>query len=147
MIKELKTLSLVDILPDNLLADEKIYASAKALDKELELVTEDCKQVMHLPRIDELPEPVVDLLAWQWHVDFYEAGMDLPTKRRMVKQSIAWHRRKGTPSAVKDAVTTVFGEAHIFEWFNYGGEPYHFKIDLFDAPGITQKNTIPFSDW
>ena len=56
MIRELKTLSLVDILPDNLLADEQIYATAKALDKELQLVAEDCKQVMHLSRIDELPE-------------------------------------------------------------------------------------------
>ena len=139
MIRELKTLSLVDILPDNLLADEQIYAAAKALDKELQLVTEDCKQVMHLSRIDELPEPVVDLLAWQWHVDFYEQGMDLPTKRRMVKQSIAWHRRKGTPSAVEEVATAVFGESKVSEWFDYGGDPYHFKIDLLDAPGITQE--------
>ena len=138
MIKDMKTLSLVDILPDNLLADEKIYATGKALDKELQLVTEDCKEVMHLCRLDELPEPVVDLLAWQWHVDFYEAGMDLPTKRAMVKQSIAWHRRKGTPSAVKEVATAVFGESEVSEWFDYDGEPYHFKINLLDAPGITQ---------
>ncbi len=139
MIKELKTLSLVDILPDNLLADEQIYATAKALDKELQLVAEDCKQVMHLSRIDELPEPVVDLLAWQWHVDFYEPGMDLPTKRRMVKQSIAWHRRKGTPSAVEEVATAVFGRAKVSEWFDYSGEPYHFRIDLLEAPGLTDE--------
>lgn len=139
MIRELKTLSLVDILPDNLLADKQIYATAKALDKELQLIAEDCKQVMHLSRIDELPEPVVDLLAWQWHVDFYEEGMDLPTKRRMVKRSIAWHRRKGTPSAVEEVATTVFGRAKVSEWFDYSGEPYHFRIDLLEAPGLPDK--------
>ena len=138
MIKDMSTLSMVDILPDNLLADEKIYATAKALDKELQLVTADCKQVMHLSRLDELPEPVVDLLAWQWHVDFYEAGMDLPTKRRMVKQSIAWHRRKGTPWAVEEVATAVFGEAIVAEWFDYNAPAYHFKINLLDAPGVSQ---------
>lgn len=139
MIKEFKTLSLGDILPDALMADEQVYATAKALDKELQLLAEDCKQVMHLSRIDELPESVVDLLAWQWHVDFYEAGMDLPTKRRMVKQSIAWHRRKGTPSAVEEVATAVFGRAKVSEWFDYSGEPYHFRIDLLEAPGLTDE--------
>lgn len=139
MIKNIKTLSLLDILPDNLLADKQIYAAAKAVDYELQLVTEACKETMHLPRLDELPEPVIDLLAWQWHVDFYEADMDLPTKRRMVKQSIAWHRRKGTPSAVREVATAVFGNADVSEWFDYDGQPYHFKINLLDAPGITQE--------
>lgn len=139
MIKDIKVLSLVDLLPDNLLADEQIYAAAKAVDNELQLVTEACKETMHLPRLDELPETVVDLLAWQWHVDFYEADMDLDTKRSMVRKSVAWHRRKGTPSAVKEVATAVFGNANISEWFQYNGAPYHFKIDLLDAPSITQE--------
>ena len=128
MIKELKTLSLVDILPDNLLADEQIYATAKALDKELQLVAEDCKQVMHLSRIDELPEPVLDLLAWQWHVDFYEIGLDLKAKRNLVRESIAWHRHKGTKAAVKSGVHAVYGSGEVEEWFEYNGEPYHFRV-------------------
>lgn len=29
----------------------------------------------------------------------------------------------------------------VTEWFEYGGEPYHFRIDLLTAPNITQDDT------
>ena len=89
MIKELQSLSLLDILPANLLEDKKVAAAAQALDAELQAVTKATVETMHLPRLDVLPEAVVDLLAWQWHVDFYEPlGMDIETKRKLVKESL-----------------------------------------------------------
>ena len=101
MIKDLQSLSLMDILPDSILADKKVAAAAQALDAELQAVTQAAVETMHIPRIDILPEAVIDLLAWQWHVDFYEPlGMDIDTKRRLIKESIAWHRIKGTPAAI-----------------------------------------------
>lgn len=129
MAKMLETVSMMDILPPNLRADEKVAAAAKAIDDELQRVNADIEQVIHLARIDELPEAVVDLLAWQFHVDFYEpVEMDLATKRKLVKQSIAWHRIKGTPAAVEEVLSAAFADAVVKEWFEYGGEPYHFRI-------------------
>ncbi len=134
-------LSLLDILPDNLLADEKVYAAAKAVDDELQRLIASCVEVLHLPRLDELPEEVVDLLAWEWHVDFYEPSADIATKRQLVRESIAWHRIKGTKAAVEKMAQTVFKGGVVTEWFEYGGEPYHFRIDLLTAPNITQDDT------
>ena len=95
MIKGLENISLLDILPENLSADKKINAAAKALDAELQKLTRDTAEAILLARLDELPEDVLDLLAWQWHVDFYEPlGMDAETKRKLIKNSIAWHRIK-----------------------------------------------------
>lgn len=129
MIKDLQSLSLLDILPDNLLADEQVVAAAQALDAELQAVTKATIETLHLPRLDVLPEPVIDLLAWQWHVDYYEPlGMELETKRRLVKESIAWHRMKGTPAAVEAVVSAAFDTSEVKEWFEYGGAPYYFKI-------------------
>lgn len=129
MAKMLETISMMDILPPNLRADEKVAAAAKAIDEELQRVNADIEQVIHLARIDKLPEAVVDLLAWQFHVDFYEpVSMDLETKRKLVKQSIAWHRIKGTPAAVEQVLSAAFADAVVTEWFEYGGEPYHFRI-------------------
>lgn len=140
MLKDIQSVSLLDILPGNLLEDAQVYAAAKSLDDELQRVTMVCCEVLHLPRLDELPEAVLDLLAWQWHVDFYEPlGLDIATKRRLIKESIAWHRRKGTPSAVEEVATAVFGRAKVSEWFDYSGEPYHFRIDLLEAPGLPDK--------
>ena len=141
MSKDLQSVSLLDILPPNLLADEQINATAQALDDELQKITTATKEALLLPRLDELPEEVIDLLAWQWHVDFYEPSMSIETKRQLVRESIAWHRIKGTKAAVEKMVQTVFKGGVITEWFEYGGEPYHFRIDLLTAPNITQDDT------
>ena len=140
-IQTIDHLSLLDILPENLLADEMVYAAAKAVDDELQQLIASCIEVLHLPRLDELPEEVVDLLAWEWHVDFYEPSADIATKRQLVRESIAWHRIKGTKAAVEKMAQTVFKGGVVTEWFEYGGEPYHFRIDLLTAPNITQDDT------
>ena len=141
MSKDLQSTSLLDILPQNLLADKKINAAARALDDELQKITEATRNALLLPRLDELSEEVIDLLAWQWHVDFYEPSMSIETKRQLVRESIAWHRIKGTKAAVEKMARTVFKGGVVTEWFEYGGEPYHFRIDLLTAPNITQDDT------
>lgn len=141
MSKELQHTSLLDILPPNLLRDKQIKAAAQALDAELQKITEATKEALLLPRLDELPETVIDLLAWQWHVDFYEPSMSLETKRQLVRESIAWHRLKGTKAAVEKMVQAVFRGGVVTEWFEYGGEPYHFRVDILSASQITAENT------
>ena len=71
MIKDIESISLLDILPNSILTDPQITSAAKALDAELQSVTRAVVETLHLPRLDVLPETVVDLLAWQWHVDYY----------------------------------------------------------------------------
>ena len=141
MSKDLQSVSLLDILPPNLLADKQIHAAARALDDELQKITAETRNALLLPRLDELSEEVIDLLAWQWHVDFYEPSMSIETKRQLVRESIAWHRIKGTKAAVEKMAQTVFKGGVVTEWFEYGGEPYHFRIDLLTAPNITQDDT------
>lgn len=129
MIKDIESISLLDILPNSILTDPQIAAAAKTLDVELQSVTRATVETLHLPRLDVLPEVVVDLLAWQWHVDFYEPlGMDIDTKRRLVKESIAWHRMKGTPAAIEAVASSAFDNTAVKEWYEYGGKPYYFKI-------------------
>ena len=141
MSKDLQSVSLLDILPPNLLADKQIHAAARTLDDELQKITAATRNALLLPRLDELSEEVIDLLAWQWHVDFYESSMSIETKRQLVRESIAWHRIKGTKAAVEKMARTVFKGGVVTEWFEYGGEPYHFRIDLLTAPNITQDDT------
>ena len=39
------------------------------------------------------------------------------------------HSKAGTPEAVTQMIEYVFGGGVFEEWFEYGGEPYHFKVD------------------
>ncbi len=56
------------------------------------------------------------------HVDFYDSSLSLEVKKQMVKNSLKWHRIKGTSAAVSDVVKTVFGRSWIEEWFEYSGK-------------------------
>jgi phage tail P2-like protein len=129
MADTMQSIKLIDLVPPNLQSDPQVQAAAAALDSELRSATEAINEALLLPRLDELPEAVVDLLAWQWHVDFYDPALSLTKKRNLVRQAIAWHKRKGTPSAVQDMVSSVFSGGKVYEWFEYGGEPYHFRVE------------------
>lgn len=113
---------------------QNIRDLAEVLDVKLQEINAMSEIVLLYPRIDELPENIIDALAEQFHVDFYDAAMTLPQKRTVVKNSIAWHRKKGTPSVVEEMVQTVFESAHVEEWFEYGGKPYFFRVTLITAP-------------
>ena len=143
MIKDIRSISLLDILPENLLQDKQVNAAARALDGELQKVSEAVRETLILSRIDELPETVLDLLAWQWHVDFYEpVGMDIGTKRNLIRESIAWHRIKGTPAAVERLLSTVFGKTTVEEWYEYDGEHHTFRLSINGEGAFDEKRTI-----
>ena len=121
-------IKLVDILPPSLSRDDKFIALAKALDNALNYIHDNKDLVLLLPNLDKLPSDVLDHLAVQWHCDFYDKNLPVDIKRSMIKDSLAWHKIKGTPAAVQKILDMFMTGACIDEWFNYGGNPYYFKI-------------------
>lgn len=120
--------SVLDLLPPNLQSDPDMIAASKAVDNEFLLVANEVKNCILLPNLDSLPSDIVDILAWQMHVDFYDTTLSIEVRRELVRNSIRWHKRKGTPAAVEELISTVFDSGKVDEWFNYGGEPYMFRV-------------------
>jgi len=132
MAKNIREISLADIVPSSILNDPQVQASIKTLDPELQKVTHDIREALILSRIDELPEDVLDLLAWQYHVDFYEpVGMNIETKRKIVRSAIIVHRKKGTPWAVRRLLTDLGFQVEYTEWWQFGGEPCVDRLKIF----------------
>lgn len=145
MLKSLYDFSLLDLLPDSLTKDPQIRACVEGLDEELRKLSTDIRETLILSRIDELSEDVLDLLAWQFHLDFYQpAELNIETKRALIRESIADHRIRGTPAAVEKLLTTVFNNAVVKEWYEYGGEPYTFRIEQL---GKNLANESDFADF
>lgn len=119
---------LSDIIPESLKADKKFYSIAKALDAELQEIQSLSRLVLLLPRLDELQDSVLDQLAWQYHVDFYSDAFKPEIKRQMIRESFYLHRIKGTKKAVEKYLSALMSDVEVSEWFDYGGEPYYFKI-------------------
>lgn len=137
MAKQIELLSLADISPPSLLNDKNILAIIAALDPQMQSVSRDVRETLIFSRIDELPESVIDLLAWQWHVDFYESAHSLDAKRAMVKSSISWHRKKGTRAAIVEALDMLGLVTRFTAWhelLDEGAQPYTFEIDALITP-------------
>ncbi len=78
--------------------------------------------------IGELPEELLDILAKDFKVDWWDADYSLAEKRRTLQSSWLVHRRLGTKAAVESALGSIYPGARVEEWFDYGGEPYHFRL-------------------
>ena len=120
----------MDLLPESLTRDPQIKACIEGLDEELRKLSSDIRETLLISRIDELSEDILDLLAWQFHLDFYQpTELNIETKRQLIRESIADHRIRGTPAAVEKLLTTVFKGAQVKEWWEFDGEPYTFRIE------------------
>lgn len=110
--------------------DNFVQALCKALNPYFQQLSDNVRLVYIYGRIDELDEDAIDSLAWQFHVDFYDYSLPISKKRELVKKSKKLHQIKGTPVAVEEAVTTIFGRTKLKEWFEYDGDPYYFSLDI-----------------
>ena len=116
-------------VPPALRHDQRIVALARAVAEQLQNNAALIRQHAGLfYQIDELCETVLDMLAGDLHVDWYDYTDDLETKRNVIKNSVYVHRHLGTPAAIKRVLEDCFGDGMVEEWFDYGGEPYHFRV-------------------
>lgn len=125
---DLFSLSLADISPPNIAKDPDISSLITALDPQFQELSRASLEPLILARIDELPENVLDLLAWQLHADFYDLAGNISMKREAVKGSLLWHMHKGTQWAIHEALRQLDITAEIVNWWDDNSEPYTFKL-------------------
>ena len=118
---------------------ENVQEVAKVVDDTLLSFDKTIAEVLIYPAIDMLGSELINTLAIQMHCDFYDDTLPLAVRRNLVKNSIAWHRIKGTPAAVEQMIQTVYQTGVVEDWFDYGGEPFFFKVNLGDSQITTQK--------
>lgn len=133
-MNEIYHISLKEILPPSISSDEEVQRTAKAIEENMNMASRLIPMAAVYARIDELPESVLDALAWQLHVDVYDEDMSLAQKRKLVKNAIKDHKYKGTPWAVKSVVEVLLNYAKVEEWYEYGGSPFHFRVSGESGP-------------
>ncbi len=119
---------LADIFPSNISMSEEVQALSYALQQATQLLYRYSQRLYIYDNLDRQPEEVIDLLASELRTQYYRSDMELETKRRLVKNTLIWYMSAGTPAAVEELVTNVFGSGDVQEWFEYGGKPYCFLV-------------------
>lgn len=131
--------NLLRTLPRVLREDESMRALASAIADVLASRTAEIDGLRIYSRIDELPEEMLDILAYDFKVDWWDADYSVEEKRATLKGNWRVHRTLGTKAAVETAISAIYSDTKVQEWFEYGGEPYHFRL-LLDA---TYENIDP----
>lgn len=105
-----------ELLPVNLQGDKNIDAICEAADRVF-LFENELNKLLIYPRIDELIEPALNFLGWQFHVEGFELTANIEEKRDIIKHAIELHRYKGTPWAIKSLLSTAgFSDTEIIEY-------------------------------
>jgi phage tail P2-like protein len=125
---DIKNLDLLTLQTQQMQQDITTQGLCSALNPKFRRIANEVELLSIYANIANLPENIVDELAYQMHVDYYDKTASLEVKRNLVKTSIIIHRTKGTKYAVEKLIETVFGDGYIQEWFEYDGEPYMFKV-------------------
>jgi len=115
---------LLDLLPSEMKNDTDMICLSYALKMAVGRLLEYERMTMTANFVDELPEKILDVLAVELRSPYYLQSMAIDVKRRIIKNTLVWHTKAGTPSAVSEMVETIFGVGEVVEWQNYTEAPY-----------------------
>lgn len=122
--------NLLSTYPEVLKKDKRMLALATITAKLLIKRLEEIDRIRIYPQIDKLPEDLLDILAYDLKVDWYNYNHSVSVKRSQIKSSFRIHRTLGTVGAMEKALNNLYPGTELEEWFNYGGDPYYFRVLL-----------------
>ncbi len=120
--------NMTDIMPGSLKGDPAVQAMGYAISNMVKRVVEMSGKARVYAAIDGMGEDALDLLAVELRAKYYGDWLTLQEKRGIVKRTLLWYCKAGTPFAVQELADFVFQEAKIEEWFQYGGSEYLFRV-------------------
>lgn len=78
----------------------------------------------------DCPESLLPFLAFALSVDVWEAAWPEHVKRSVISEATRVHRIKGTPGAMKAALSALDFGVYLSEWFEHGGDRFTFQVDV-----------------
>ncbi|MEQ9942384.1 phage tail protein I [Pectobacterium aroidearum] len=89
---------------------------------------------------DTCPPNLLPYLAWAFSVDRWDEAWPESVKRQVIRDAFFIHRHKGTIGALRRVVEPFGYLIRISEWFQNGGEPGTFRLDIgVQDSGITEE--------
>ena len=132
-------------LPAVLREDDNTLAIATAIAGAITALSEQASLATIYANIDALPGELLDILAADYKVDWWDYDYTLEEKRETLKSSWYVHRRLGTKGAVERALSVIYPGSKVEEWFEYDGQPYHFRLVIpvdETTLDLTKHNTV-----
>lgn len=127
-----------DIAPENLASQVETQAFAYAVGRQIEKLCAYSDAARTYAAIDTMPEWLLDYMAVELRTPSYDENYSLKTKRALIQGALLFFTQMGTPAAVNRIIETIFETGYIEEWFEYDGEPHHFRAYVGDGGEVGQ---------
>lgn len=134
---------MTDALPQILAKEPWAQAMAYAVNNQLTRLLTYADGVMVLASIDKMPDVVLDVLAAELRLPYYDPAYSTTIKRELIRGGLQYWATVGTPESLTKILINIFGDAEIEEWFEYGGEPGYFRI-LTTNPNVSGETLEQF---
>ena len=122
-----------DIMPENLASQVETKAFAYAVGRQIEKLCAYSDAARTYAAIATMPEWLLDYMAVELRTPSYDENYSLKTKRALIQGSILFYTQMGTPAAVNRIIETIFETGYIEEWYEYDGDPHHFRAYVGDG--------------
>lgn len=122
-----------DIMPDNLASQVETQAFAYAVGRQIEKLCAYSDAARTYAAIATMPEWLLDYMAVELRTPSYDENYSLNTKRALIQGSLLFYSQMGTPAAVNRIIETIFQTGYIEEWYEYDGDPHHFRAYVGDG--------------
>lgn len=119
---------LIDYMPLSFKHGPEAASISFALKQTWKTVWEKSLKVRIFYAIDNLPEDILDYLATDFGAPYYDDSFPIETKRKVVKEAINSEIRGGTVKSIETILSAIYGSAKEEDWYEYGGQPGHFRI-------------------
>ena len=116
-----------DIMPENLASQVETKAFAYAVGRQIEKLCAYSDAARTYAAIATMPEWLLDYMAVELRTPSYDENYSLKTKRALIQGSLLFYTQMGTPAAVNRIIETIFETGYIEEWYEYDGDPHHFR--------------------
>lgn len=122
--------SMLQVYPSVLDHDRLFNALGRTMADGLGTAITDTEHANIYTRIDKLEEALLDTLAKDFNVSWYDYNATVVEKRAIIKNSMNAHRKIGTKKAVESIISDVIPGTKVEEWFEYDGKEYHFRMKI-----------------
>lgn len=125
---KLSDVDLLKLLPEFMRDDEAVKGLVAAVNDLSRQPGAQVKTARVWDQIDRLNDVQLDELAYELDIDWYDKTLPIENKRALIKSADLVHSRRGTKWAVEQVLIDIFGSGTAKEWFDYNGEPFHFRV-------------------
>lgn len=128
-MNKLKNANYIEFFPENLRKYNNLKALAQTFEEEFKLnIVNNIENLAYFYSLEKLNDTLLDEFAWGFNIEEYKDNLERSIKIKLIKAAYWAHSKKGTKNAVVKALENLNYAIFVKEWFEYGGQPFTFKI-------------------